>query len=127
MQRRLTTDTAATANHEPHGDVHLPEELKRRYELAAQVEPFAVKDPQTVDAEGRVAVEIAGVRFVRCVTHTDHRGSLTEGVNFERTQPPTYGRYSQFHLAREARGLLLIFCPASGTRTKTGAHATRSS
>jgi len=83
MQQPLTTDTAATAIHKQHGEIHLPEELKPRYELAAQVEPFAAKDPPTVDAEGRrVAAEIAGVRFVRCVTHVDHRGSLTEGVNF---------------------------------------------
>lgn len=42
------------------------------------------KDAPTVDSEGRrVDMGIAGVRYLRLASQVDHRGSLTEAVNFD--------------------------------------------
>lgn len=55
-----------------------------RYSLAAEVEPPAEQDAATVDDTGRrLSAGIEGVRFCRLVSHVDHRGSLTEAVNFD--------------------------------------------
>jgi dTDP-4-dehydrorhamnose 3,5-epimerase len=46
--------------------------------------PPAERDAPTVDADGRkLDAGIEGVRYVRATTHVDHRGSLTEVVNFD--------------------------------------------
>jgi dTDP-4-dehydrorhamnose 3,5-epimerase len=55
-----------------------------RYELAREVTPSAGKDQPTVDAAGRrLTAGIEGVKYVRLVPQVDHRGSLTEVVNFD--------------------------------------------
>lgn len=55
-----------------------------RYSLARDVEPPADKDAATVDEQGRrVSTGIEGVRHARVVSQVDHRGSLTEAVNFD--------------------------------------------
>jgi dTDP-4-dehydrorhamnose 3,5-epimerase len=55
-----------------------------RYALAQDVQPPAQQDAPTVDRDGRlVRAPIEGVRFVRLTSHVDHRGSLTEAVNFD--------------------------------------------
>jgi dTDP-4-dehydrorhamnose 3,5-epimerase len=55
-----------------------------RLALAEHVQPPGEKDVRTVDADGRrVDVDIEGVQYVRLVSHVDHRGSLTEAVNFD--------------------------------------------
>ena len=57
--------------------------ITRRYELAREVAPLGEKDEQTVDAKGRrVTAGIDGVQYVRLVSLVDHRGELTEIVNF---------------------------------------------
>ena len=133
------------------------EQLEARYALAGDVQPPAERDAPTVDSAGeRIAKGIEGVRHARLVSHVDHRGSLTEVVNFDdpfwdepvvysycitirpdrikgwgmhklqadryflaaghvrvvlydgREQSPTYGRFEEFHLTAESRGLLLI-------------------
>ena len=54
------------------------------YALAEDVQPLGEKDAKTVDAAGRrVDIDIEGVRYVRLVSQIDHRGSLTEAVNFD--------------------------------------------
>jgi dTDP-4-dehydrorhamnose 3,5-epimerase len=58
--------------------------IRLRYELAGLVEPQAPADPPTVDAAGRrLGTGIEGVLYSRAVSHVDHRGSLTEAVNFD--------------------------------------------
>jgi dTDP-4-dehydrorhamnose 3,5-epimerase len=58
--------------------------LRSRYELADVVEPQVAQDAVTVDAEGRrLSTGIEGVVFSRAVSHVDHRGSLTEVINFD--------------------------------------------
>ena len=58
--------------------------LRRRYELATEVEPIVEPDAPTVDQDGRrLSAGIEGVVYSRAVTHFDHRGSLTEAVNFD--------------------------------------------
>jgi dTDP-4-dehydrorhamnose 3,5-epimerase len=55
-----------------------------RYELAREVSPVSDKDQPTVDAAGRrLSTGIEGVNYVRLVPQVDHRGSLTEVVNFD--------------------------------------------
>lgn len=55
-----------------------------RYELAEDVQPATQKDAATVDREGRlVSNPIEGVQYVRVPSQIDHRGSLTEAVNFD--------------------------------------------
>lgn len=55
-----------------------------RLALAKDVQPPGEKDARTVDGHGRrVDVGIEGVRYVRLVSQVDHRGSLTEAVNFD--------------------------------------------
>jgi len=59
----------------PHADL---------YALAEDVDPPGEKDAKTVDSEGRrVDIGIEGVRYLRLVSQVDHRGSLTEAVNFD--------------------------------------------
>jgi dTDP-4-dehydrorhamnose 3,5-epimerase len=59
-------------------------ELLRRDARAGEVTPEGSKDAPTVDHDGRrTASGIAGVKHVTLVSHVDHRGSLTEAVNFE--------------------------------------------
>ncbi|MBA2347148.1 MAG: dTDP-4-dehydrorhamnose 3,5-epimerase family protein [Solirubrobacterales bacterium] len=62
-----------------------PQELPGdRYRLAEEVQPHGVQDQPTVDAAGdRLSVGIAGVRHCRLASQVDHRGSLTEVVNFD--------------------------------------------
>jgi dTDP-4-dehydrorhamnose 3,5-epimerase len=58
--------------------------IRSRYELAAVVAPEAPADEPTVDAAGRrLASGIEGVVHSAAVSHLDHRGSLTEAVNFD--------------------------------------------
>ena len=59
--------------------------VRRRYELASsEVLPPAERDVPTVDARGqRLSTGIDGVRYVRLTPQVDHRGSLTEVVNFD--------------------------------------------
>jgi dTDP-4-dehydrorhamnose 3,5-epimerase len=58
--------------------------IAERYELARHVEPEADKDVPTVDAAGRrLTTGIEGVKYVRLTPQVDHRGSLTEVVNFD--------------------------------------------
>jgi dTDP-4-dehydrorhamnose 3,5-epimerase len=58
--------------------------IRDRYALAEAVEPAAAREPATVDAIGRrLAAGIDGVVYSRAVSHVDHRGSLTEIVNFD--------------------------------------------
>ena len=60
------------------------EVIRSRYELALPVEPKSAQDAPTVDTAGRpLSTGIEGVRYSRLVSHVDHRGSLTEVVNFE--------------------------------------------
>lgn len=55
-----------------------------RYALAEDVRPLADKDEPTVDEQGnRLLSGIEGVRYSRLVSQVDHRGSLTEAVNFD--------------------------------------------
>jgi dTDP-4-dehydrorhamnose 3,5-epimerase len=59
------------------------EVLRRRYELAHEVVPAGEGDIATVDAAGkRLSTGIDGVVYVRMVSQVDHRGTLTEIVNF---------------------------------------------
>jgi dTDP-4-dehydrorhamnose 3,5-epimerase len=59
------------------------EPLRSRYALAVDVEPDAPPDAPTVDADGRRASSgLEGVVYSPAVSHVDHRGSLTEAVNF---------------------------------------------
>jgi len=61
----------------------LPAALVRRYELADDVRPLADRDMPTVNAAGeRLETGIEGVVHVRQHAHPDHRGRLTEVVNF---------------------------------------------
>jgi len=59
-----------------------------------EVEPDAPKDAPTVDDEGRsVRPLIDGVVYERLRAHVDHRGQLTEVVNFDRafwSEPVSY-------------------------------------
>lgn len=58
-------------------------ELARRYDLAADVFPDAERDEPTVDEAGRrIDAELEGVVFELLPSHVDHRGTLTEVVNF---------------------------------------------
>jgi dTDP-4-dehydrorhamnose 3,5-epimerase len=58
--------------------------IRSRYELAKVVEPEVPADAPTVDAAGRrLSTGIDGVVYSRAVSHVDHRGSLTEAVNFD--------------------------------------------
>src|SRR5450631_2758553 len=58
--------------------------IRSRYELAETVMPDATADEPTVDGAGRrLATGIEGVVYGRAVSHVDHRGSLTEAVNFD--------------------------------------------
>ena len=58
--------------------------LRARYELADEVEPAAEADAATVDASGRrLTTGIEGVVYSRAISHVDHRGSLTEALNFD--------------------------------------------
>ena len=58
--------------------------LRTRYELAGDVGPEAPADVPTVDAAGRrLTTGIHGVVYAPAVSHVDHRGSLTEAVNFD--------------------------------------------
>lgn len=58
--------------------------IGRRYKLADVVAPEVPADEPTVDAAGRrLASGIEGVIYSRAVSHVDHRGSLTEVVNFD--------------------------------------------
>jgi dTDP-4-dehydrorhamnose 3,5-epimerase len=67
------------------GDVRRIEERSDRYDFAGEVRPDAPRDAPTVDDEGnRVDVRLDGVVIERVVTHSDHRGSLTEVIDFER-------------------------------------------
>jgi dTDP-4-dehydrorhamnose 3,5-epimerase len=55
-----------------------------RYELAETVTPVAPADAPSVDAGGdRLTTGIEGVVYSRAVSQMDHRGSLTEAVNFD--------------------------------------------
>jgi len=66
------------------GDVQRTEALRNRYELADEVQPPAEPDAPTVDAHGQpLTTGIEGVRYVRLTPQVDHRGSLTEVVNFD--------------------------------------------
>lgn len=69
--------------------------LRARYELAEIVEPEVAADEPTVDAAGRrLASGIEGVVYSRTISHVDHRGSLTEVVNFDDPfwdEPIVYG------------------------------------
>jgi dTDP-4-dehydrorhamnose 3,5-epimerase len=58
--------------------------IRLRYQFAEVVEPKAHVDAPTVDAAGRrIDTGLAGVVYERAVSHVDHRGSLTEAVNFD--------------------------------------------
>jgi dTDP-4-dehydrorhamnose 3,5-epimerase len=58
--------------------------IRSRYDLAEAVEPEVAADVPTVDAAGRrLTTGIEGVVYSRAVSHVDHRGSLTEVVNFD--------------------------------------------
>lgn len=58
--------------------------IRTRYELADEIGPATPQDAATVDAEGRrLSMGIEGVVYARLVSHVDHRGSLTEIVNFD--------------------------------------------
>jgi dTDP-4-dehydrorhamnose 3,5-epimerase len=58
-------------------------EIRRRYDLADEVVPCAEADPPTVNAVGApLGTGIEGVMYVRLVPHVDHRGTLTEIINF---------------------------------------------
>jgi dTDP-4-dehydrorhamnose 3,5-epimerase len=58
--------------------------ISSRYRLAEVVAPEGSADEPTVDADGRrLASGIEGVVYSRAVSHVDHRGSLTEAVNFD--------------------------------------------
>lgn len=58
-------------------------DLSARYELADKVGPQVERDAPTVDADGRrLSSRLEGVIFSRATSHVDHRGSLTEIVNF---------------------------------------------
>jgi dTDP-4-dehydrorhamnose 3,5-epimerase len=58
--------------------------IRSRYELAGEITPDVPADLPTVDASGqRLTTEIDGVVYSRAVSHVDHRGSLTEAVNFD--------------------------------------------
>jgi dTDP-4-dehydrorhamnose 3,5-epimerase len=60
------------------------EQIRARYGLVSAVEPQASADAPTVDAAGRrLSTGIEGVIYSRAVSHVDHRGSLTEAVNFD--------------------------------------------
>jgi dTDP-4-dehydrorhamnose 3,5-epimerase len=55
-----------------------------RYRLGREVAPAGDKDGLTVDQAGRpISAGIDGVRTVPLVSHVDHRGTLTEAVNFD--------------------------------------------
>ena len=61
-----------------------PPDLRRRYELAGEVRPSVERDAPTVDAGGeRLASGIDGVVHFRPVCHADHRGRLTQVVDFK--------------------------------------------
>jgi dTDP-4-dehydrorhamnose 3,5-epimerase len=61
------------------------ERIGERYEFAGEVRPDARRDTPTVDDRGnRVDTAIEGVVFERVVDQADHRGSLTEVIDFER-------------------------------------------
>ena len=69
---------------DPFRSTAAPESLRARYELADAVEPITQADPPSVDAGGRRVTEgIDGVVYSRVVSHIDHRGSLTEVINFD--------------------------------------------
>jgi dTDP-4-dehydrorhamnose 3,5-epimerase len=58
--------------------------IRSRYELAETVTPDATADEPTVDTAGRLLdTGIEGVVYGRAVSNVDHRGSLTEVVNFD--------------------------------------------
>src|SRR5215210_8013541 len=60
-----------------------PEAVRARYALADVIEPAGGQEPATVDRRGtRLTTGIEGVVYSRAVSHVDHRGSLTEIVNF---------------------------------------------
>jgi dTDP-4-dehydrorhamnose 3,5-epimerase len=62
----------------------LPPALRSRYELADEVLPRTDRDKPTVDAAGqRLRTGIEGVVYVRAMPQVDHRGTLTEVVNFD--------------------------------------------
>jgi dTDP-4-dehydrorhamnose 3,5-epimerase len=64
--------------------VSLPEAIRSRYDLAAEVMPHADQDAPTVDAAGqRLTTGIEGVVYVRATPQVDHRGTLTEVINFD--------------------------------------------
>jgi dTDP-4-dehydrorhamnose 3,5-epimerase len=61
-----------------------PDALRSRYELADVLEPSGEPDGATVDSSGRhLSTGIDGVVYSRAVTHVDHRGTLTEALNFD--------------------------------------------
>jgi dTDP-4-dehydrorhamnose 3,5-epimerase len=61
-----------------------PDAMRSRYELADEVEPSGQPDGPTVDSSGRrLSTGIEGVVYSRAVTHVDHRGTLTEALNFD--------------------------------------------
>ena len=61
-----------------------PTTPRDRYDLAQDVKPSGEQDAPTVDGNGQlVSIPIEGVRYVRLTSHVDHRGSLTEAVNFD--------------------------------------------
>lgn len=65
-------------------EVDTDRDRRRRYELASEIEPLAGADAPTVDEHGqRISTGIEGAVYSRAVTHVDHRGSLTEAVNFD--------------------------------------------
>jgi dTDP-4-dehydrorhamnose 3,5-epimerase len=62
----------------------LSRSARSRYELASEVQPLGDRDDATVDEGGdRIATGIEGVRYSRLTPHVDHRGALTEIVNFD--------------------------------------------
>lgn len=65
-------------------DLH-SSELHRRYALADEVTPAAEPDAPSVGAAGnRIGWELEGVAYERLAPHVDHRGSLTEVLDFSR-------------------------------------------
>jgi dTDP-4-dehydrorhamnose 3,5-epimerase len=69
---------------QPPHDLADDQRIRSRYALAAAVEPRAPADAATVDSAGRrISTGIEGVVYSRAITHVDHRGSLTEVVNFD--------------------------------------------
>lgn len=60
-----------------------PPAIRSRYDLADEVLPPAERDAPTVDAAGqRLKTGIEGVVYVRATPQVDHRGTLTEIINF---------------------------------------------